>query len=170
MDEGAVFCWILLLGSFFCFVLFRIRWEQKRIGAAREEWLRAGYAIRCAPSVVWCYSALPPKKGRRYGAGVLGITDEGLLFLTTRGETEVIPLSGVCWIAAGNMWRRSIGGGRYGPFLIVDYENLQEHQTLAFHSSDNIRMSEYLSQHHELTCGPIPHGFRVWNGRLIRPG
>jgi hypothetical protein len=152
-------------------MLYRRWWEQRAIRPALRDWI--GYTVQFGPAFAFRNSALPPDRDRRQGPGALAISGENLLFHTERGETEIIQLSDICWIAAGNMWRWRrqwiMGKGAYGPHLIIEYKNVYGHQTLAFYTPDNHKFCRYLRQYHHIHHCKIPRGFRIWNDKLILP-
>ena len=157
---GVVFTGILI-----GLIVRQFNQRQKLIDAALHEWRELGHEVVYGPVVVMCYSTLPPRDDPRHGFGVLSVGNGNLLYRSYAGATEVIPLDNAR-IAAGDMWRRNLGGGKYGPHLVVAFEDWNRHETLAFHTRKNIE----LCQRHHIHYADIPRGYRVSNGRLITSG
>ena len=146
--------------------LLLMTWNgRKKINTAINDWQQAGHTVTCRPTNAVRYSALPWDRDYKHLLGTLAITNQDLLFRNDAGETEIIPLSDVQWIASGYMWRGTFGAIQLSRHLLVNFQG----ETLAFHTYDSRRLCRHLSERHNLRCTRIPRGHRVWNSRLIVP-
>lgn len=169
MNVSSVLCFTALIGFGAYVVYYNTIWRQNQKRAALSEWQRAGFDVVSDLATVLCYSNLSPYSDRRQGIGVLCVAKDNVLFRSARGQNVVIPFADIRMIAVGNMWRRTIGKGKFGPHVIVDYDMPAGRETLAFHTRANRRLGNEIERHSQFICQSIPRGYRVWQGRLIRP-
>ena len=136
--------------------------SQQQVSAAPAIEQQAGRRIAARPIYVVRYSTWPGPPCER---GALSIGDGYLVFHTATGNTERYPLRAIQWIAAGTMWQQTATSRHHVPFLLVAF---QDGAQVAFQTCHYGRLCQHLYHHHHLRCGDIPHGYGIYEDRLVR--
>ena len=137
-------------------------YRQITIGRLLNIWRKLGYTVCYQPVRAQCWSTSPDRQNHE---GVLGISENDLIFRSDAGEVEIIPVNMVQWVAAGTMWQPV----KSYPCLLVRLKDGFDILAVAFWTEDSEQICDYLHRVHGVECTSIPTGYAVRNGRLVMP-